>query len=198
MSVGPRSLSNPASTLKLLPSGPIATNDVRFAVRRGVKHMCSNPWRFIRDSAWRLIHIRKEPARVLVVADDDPTRVFVEEAVRSAGYLTTMASSGLEAIELASNGQSFDLLVTNVVVPQMSGIELARRLRMKEPGLKILYLTGDSDWLFDHNALLEGEAFLDTPCSVQGLREAVSLLLFGRLGVTWRQRGRRPQFAGFV
>ena len=65
-------------------------------------------------------------------------------------------------------------------MPGMTGDELARRLRQSEPALKVLYLTGYSDHLFKEKTMLwADEAFLDKPCSVKGLREAVSLLLFG-------------------
>jgi two-component system cell cycle sensor histidine kinase/response regulator CckA len=70
------------------------------------------------------------------------------------------------------------------MMPQMQGDELARRLRQRQPALKVLYLTGYSDQLFkDKITLWEDEAFLDKPCSVKGLLEAVSLLLFGRFDV---------------
>jgi len=62
----------------------------------------------------------------------------------------------------------------------MSGDELARVLRQTEPGLKVLYLTGYSDRLFKEKAVLwVDEAFLDKPCTIKGLREAVSLLIGG-------------------
>ena len=55
-------------------------------------------------------------------------------------------------------------------------------LRQIEPALKVLYLTGYSDRLFKEKTMLWAEeAFLDKPCTVKGLREAVSLLLFGSL-----------------
>ncbi len=77
---------------------------------------------------------------------------------------------------------SLDVLVTDVMMPGMTGDELARRLRQSDRGLKVLYLTGYSDRLFkEKDALWEDEAFLDKPCTVKGLREAVSLLLFGQL-----------------
>jgi len=68
------------------------------------------------------------------------------------------------------------------MMPQMLGDELARRLRQSEPGLKVLYLTGYSDRLFKEKVTLwADEAYLDKPCSVKGLQQAVSLLLFGQL-----------------
>jgi YesN/AraC family two-component response regulator len=74
----------------------------------------------------------------------------------------------------------FDLVVTDVMMPQMTGDELARRLRLQHPTVKVLYLTGFSDRLFKEKVTLwADEAFLDKPCTVKGLLEAVSLLLFG-------------------
>jgi len=62
----------------------------------------------------------------------------------------------------------------------MTGDELARILRQTEPKLKVLYLTGYSDRLFREKATLwADEAFLDKPCTMKGLREAVSLLVSG-------------------
>ena len=95
-----------------------------------------------------------------------------------------MAADGAEAIEVASKLDTLDILVTDVMMPQMQGDELARRLRQRQPGLKVLYLTGYSDQLFkDKITLWEDEAFLDKPCSVKGLLEAVALLLYGRFDV---------------
>ena len=67
--------------------------------------------------------------RILVVDDEEPVRKFVERVLREAGYETAMASDGPEAIEAAQKLQPLDLLLTDVMMPQMSGDELARRLR---------------------------------------------------------------------
>ncbi len=73
-------------------------------------------------------------------------------------------------------------MVTDLMMPGMAGDELARRLRQDEPRLKVLYLTGHSDRLFMEKVTLwQDESFLEKPCSVKGLREAVALLFFGRL-----------------
>lgn len=122
---------------------------------------------------------------VLVVDDEEPVRRFVERVLREAGYGTATAADGPEAIEVAKKMESLDLLVTDVMMPQMTGDELARRLRQTEQrGLKVLYLTGFSDHLFKEKVTLwQDEAFLDKPCGVRGLLQAVSLLLFGRFEV---------------
>ncbi len=124
----------------------------------------------------------RRPLRVLVVDDEEPVRKFVDRVLKDAGYETMTAVDGTDAIETATKADAFDILVTDVMMPQMNGDELARRLRQTEPGLKVLYLTGFSDKLFKEKVTLwEDEAFLDKPCSVKGLLQAVSLLFFGKL-----------------
>ncbi len=118
---------------------------------------------------------------VLVVDDEEAVLRFVDRVLRDAGYKTAMANSGPEAIETAKKVGPLGALVTDVMMPGMTGDELARVLRQTEPGLKVLYLTGYSDRLFKEKTMLwADEAFLDKPCTVKGLREAVSLLLFGK------------------
>src|SRR5439155_21055581 len=122
------------------------------------------------------------PISVLIVDDEEPVRKFVDRVMVDAGYQTAQASDGVEALEVASKVGSVDILVTDVMMPQMLGDELARRLRQSEPNVKVLYLTGYSDRLFKEKVTLwADEAYLDKPCSVKGLLQAVSLLLFGQL-----------------
>jgi CheY-like chemotaxis protein len=117
----------------------------------------------------------------LIVDDEETVRKFVERVMREAGYKTAVAADGPEAIAVAATLEQFDILVTDVMMPQMTGDELARRLRLTGPQLKVLYLTGFSDRLFKEKVILwQDEAFLDKPCSVKGLLQAVSLLLYGR------------------
>jgi two-component system cell cycle sensor histidine kinase/response regulator CckA len=120
--------------------------------------------------------------RVLIVDDEEPVRKFVERVLRDAGYQTTMAGDGVEALQLTAKNPQFDLLVTDVMMPQMTGDELARRIRQTERSIKVLYLTGYADQLFKEKITLwEDEAFLDKPCSVKGLLQAVSMLFFNTL-----------------
>ena len=122
----------------------------------------------------------KETAIVLIVDDEEPVRNFVDRVLRDAGYETAVASGGAEAIAIARTIGSFDVLVTDMMMPQMAGDELARRLRLHEPDVKVLYLTGYSDRLFkEKSSLWADEAFLDKPCTVKALQEAVSQLLSG-------------------
>src|SRR5262249_46225388 len=90
------------------------------------------------------------------------------------------AGDGPEALEAAAKMTDFDVFVTDMMMPQVTGNELARRLRALRPSLEVLYLTGFSDRLFKERVTLwADEAFLGKPCSVKGLPEAVALRLFG-------------------
>ena len=122
-----------------------------------------------------------EPTRILIVDDELSVREFVSRVLHDAGYATAIAGDAEGAMQIAGNSGPFTLLLTDIMMPRMNGDELAIRLRQSEPALKVLYLTGYCNQLFvEKTALREGEAFLDKPCTVKGLLEAVSLLLFGR------------------
>jgi two-component system cell cycle sensor histidine kinase/response regulator CckA len=144
---------------------------------------------FVRDYATRMKSTPPPPLSVLVVDDEELVRKFVERVLREAGYQTATASDGPEALEVAAKLATFDILVTDVMMPQMTGDELARRVCVTRPGIKVLYLTGFSDRLFKEKVTLwANEAFLDKPCSVKGLLQAVSLLMFGRFELPQEHR----------
>ena len=118
--------------------------------------------------------------RVLVVDDEQSVRTFVERVLQRAGYETAAAADGPEALRIVEDRGPFNLVLADVVMPGMRGDELGRRLRARDPDQKVLYFTGFSDQLFDARAILwDGEAFLEKPVTVDGLLEAVSLMLFG-------------------
>ena len=130
---------------------------------------------------------------VLVVDDEEPVRKFVDRVLRDAGYHTIVAPDGPEAIEMASKLDSLHIVVTDVMMPKMAGDEMGRRLRQLRPDLKVLYLTGFSDTLFKEKVTLwEDEAYLDKPCSIQSLLQAVSLLMFGRFDAPPLKSGSTP------
>jgi two-component system, cell cycle sensor histidine kinase and response regulator CckA len=132
----------------------------------------------------RASHAPRGPINVLIVDDEEPVLRFVTRVLSEAGYKTTLATDGPDAIRVAAEHGPFEILVTDLMMPEMNGDELGRRLRSNEPRLKVLYLTGFSDRLFkEKTTLWEDEAYLDKPCSVKGLLEAVSLLAHGRFEV---------------
>lgn len=114
---------------------------------------------------------------VLIVDDEPPMREYVSRTLQKAGYRTLVAADGAEALDIAANLPSLDVVVTDVMMPEMTGDEVARRLRLTHPAIKVLYFTGYSDHLFDEKiSLWEGEAYLEKPCTSKGLLEAVSQL----------------------
>ena len=120
------------------------------------------------------------PRRLLVVDDEAPILGIVRRILAPAGYEVVTAESPSTALTIAATQRPFDALITDFAMPDMNGDELARRLRLASPDLKVLYLTGFTDQLFtDKGTLWKAEAFLEKPASPRALREAVSLLLFG-------------------
>lgn len=118
--------------------------------------------------------------RMLVVDDEPIVREFVRRVLHKAGYNPLLAESGPDAIAKADTIDRIDLLVTDLVMPDMTGDELARRLRQRDASLKVLYLTGFCDRLFEAKSQLwEDEAYLDKPCSISALAQAVAMLVYG-------------------
>jgi two-component system cell cycle sensor histidine kinase/response regulator CckA len=127
------------------------------------------------------------PPRVLVVDDEESVRRFAEAALAGAGYEVTVAFDGLDALRVVDKHAPFDLFVIDVMMPRMTGDELARQLRQSDPDVKVLYLTGDAEQVKGQVPLSEHEALLEKPVTTRDLTEAASRLLFGH------QRG--PQSA---
>ena len=122
----------------------------------------------------------RTPPRVLVVDDEESVRLFAERALRDAGYSVLLASDGSEALKVAEEQGPFSLFILDVMMPQITGEELSRRLRLVNPDVNVLYFTGYSDHLFEgRNVLWANESFIEKPLSVQALLEAVSFSLFG-------------------
>ena len=80
-------------------------------------------------------------ARILLAEDDDSMRSFLAKALKRAGHEVIDADNGLDALALLGD-QGFDLLLADVVMPGLDGIELARRAAEIDPDLKIMFITG--------------------------------------------------------
>lgn len=87
--------------------------------------------------------MEQRSARILVVDDEAMIRLTLEMLLRRRGYAVTIASIGAEALALIEQ-QPFDLLLLDLKMPGMSGIEVAQRARALQPAAKILILTGSS------------------------------------------------------
>jgi CheY-like chemotaxis protein len=109
---------------------------------------------------------------VLVVDDQDVVRDVIRLTLEGAGYTVLEAASPNAAIELVRDEGSIDLLVTDVVMPEMDAFELADRIATEVPGIRILYTSGYTD------AGAEGP-FIQKPFTPAQLVEKVSAVLAG-------------------
>ncbi len=113
---------------------------------------------------------------VLLVEDESSVRDLANRLLRQQGYRVLEAAHGEEALRLAqdSAGQKIHLLLTDVVLPQMSGKELADQLKTFRPDLKVLYMSGYTDFTVVHQgALTPGTHFLQKPFSLETLSQKV-------------------------
>ena len=82
------------------------------------------------------------PLRVLMAEDEKLAAEVLEEALVDAGFEVLAANDGQEALDLASNGAGFDLLLTDLKMPRLDGKELIARLRAERPDLPVVVMTG--------------------------------------------------------
>ena len=79
--------------------------------------------------------------RILLAEDDDSLRGFLKRALERAGYEVRACADGEEALEALPEAE-WDLLLTDIVMPGMDGIEVARLAAARHPGLRIMFITG--------------------------------------------------------
>ncbi|MCB1512590.1 MAG: response regulator, partial [Hyphomicrobiaceae bacterium] len=112
---------------------------------------------------------------ILLVEDEDAVRAFGARALASRGYTVLEAATGAEALEvMASQGDSVDLIVSDVIMPEMDGPTLINELRKKRPDLRVIFVSGYAEEEFARN-LAENEQFdfLPKPFTLKQLAETV-------------------------
>ncbi len=117
---------------------------------------------------------------ILVVEDEDALRHVTSKMLRSLGYTVFEASNGKEAMSITADngGKHLDLLITDVVMPEMSGRELVERLSCEKPAVKVLYISGyTDDAVIRHGVLAEEVSFLQKPFSSYSLEQRVREIL---------------------
>ena len=104
-------------------------------------------------------------ATILLVEDEESLRELNLELMQGLGYTVLLAAYGAQALQIAEEHSGrIDLLLTDVVMPGMSGRELAERLAFTRPEMKVLYMSGYTDNVIVHHGILEsGIAFLQKP-----------------------------------
>jgi len=120
-------------------------------------------------------------ATVLLVEDEDAVRRVVRVALEACGYTVLEASSGPDAVQLMERGSTpVQLLVTDVVMPEMSGGELARLLRSRHPNLKVLFVSGyNEDALVRQGLFASNDRLLQKPFASSLLIATVQDVLKG-------------------
>jgi two-component system cell cycle sensor histidine kinase/response regulator CckA len=115
--------------------------------------------------------------RILVVEDEDMVRSVAERALVRQGYQVRTASNGEEALEIlaqiaADGAETFDLLISDVMMPLMDGPTMVEHARKRFPGLPILFMSGYAEEQLRRSIDLDNVSFLAKPFSVQQLAEA--------------------------
>ncbi len=112
---------------------------------------------------------------ILLVEDEDAVRAFATRALTARGYNVVAAAGGVEALALMDAAEHrFDLVVSDVVMPEMDGPTLLRQLRAREPGLKVIFISGYAEEAFARNLpATESFSFLAKPFSLKQLVAAV-------------------------
>ncbi|MFG1357796.1 hybrid sensor histidine kinase/response regulator [Xanthobacter pseudotagetidis] len=112
---------------------------------------------------------------VLLVEDEDAVRAFASRALSGRGYDVLTAASGVEALEVMETcGKKLDLVVSDVVMPEMDGPTLLKELRARDPRLKVVFISGYAEDAFARNLPpSEHFAFLPKPFSLKQLVAAV-------------------------
>lgn len=115
--------------------------------------------------------------RILLAEDDDSMRGFLERALAKAGYDVIGFANGADALERLKE-EPFTLLLTDIVMPKMDGIELARRAAELDPDLKIMFITGFAAVVLNNDGAAPKDArILSKPFHLKDLVREVERLL---------------------
>jgi len=116
---------------------------------------------------------------ILLVEDQEEVRTLAREVLQMLGYTVREASNGREALrDVDARADAIDLLVTDVVMPQVGGRDLATQLSARDPGLRVLYMSGHTDnAVVRHGVHDPGVAFLQKPFTPETLAVRVREIL---------------------
>jgi CheY-like chemotaxis protein len=119
---------------------------------------------------------------ILLVEDDAKVRRLVRQTIERQGYSVLEASSGAAALAVAEQSDSIHLLLTDIVMPEMSGAELATQLATARPRLKVLYMSGYTEHATTlRHHLVSGATLLLKPFTPEELARRVRDALDTRL-----------------
>ena len=116
---------------------------------------------------------------ILLVEDDESLRALILSSLREAGYTVIAAADGLEALRIArSKAKAIDLVLTDVVMPGMSGTQVAEGICAMYPNTKVLYMSGYSEFAGGHQEIVrQGRVLLQKPFELRNLARQVREVL---------------------
>jgi len=130
---------------------------------------------------------------ILLVEDEEVVRQLANRILAASGYKVLLAKSGEEAERICIEySGAIQLLITDVVMPGMSGRDLVQKIAGKRPGMKVLYMSGYTEQVLQETDIKSGVGFLEKPFSPAALQRRVREVLEGRIipsGATWAAGG---------
>jgi two-component system cell cycle response regulator CpdR len=113
--------------------------------------------------------------RILLAEDDDSMRIYLKRALERTGYGVTAVDCGTAALELLTE-ESFDLLLTDIVMPEIDGIELARRAAAIHPMMRVMFITGFAAVALQNGGVPADAKVLSKPFHLRDLTSEVDRL----------------------
>ncbi len=115
---------------------------------------------------------------ILLVEDEDAVRMFASRALKNKGYTVYEADSGVSALNLLKETEAkIDLLISDVMMPQMDGPSLVKKIRETDKTLKVIFISGYAEDALDDNLMDKDFNFLSKPFSLKQLAEQVKEVL---------------------
>jgi two-component system cell cycle response regulator CpdR len=106
---------------------------------------------------------------ILLAEDDEAMRQYLTRALERAGYCVVAVDRGTDALARVLAGEEFDLLLTDIVMPEMDGIELAQRVARVQPAIRIMFITGFSAVSLRAGAAVPDAKILSKPFHLKDL-----------------------------
>lgn len=118
---------------------------------------------------------RLSKGNVLVVEDDEQVRAFIRTLLTNNGYNVLEAGTGFEGLAIAeTEGTTVDLLLSDMLLPELSGFDLAQKVTERHPRIKVLFITGYVEGDIVQRCISElGASFLDKPFQPNALLSRV-------------------------
>jgi len=118
-----------------------------------------------------------ESKRILVVDDQESMRDMLADLLDMMGHQTRTASGGAEALETLREGP-IDLVITDLNMPEMDGMELTKRIKASSPELPVIVITGYGTFHTERQVLASGaDGYIPKPCTIHRVQETVNAAL---------------------